>query len=80
MSEENKTKTFEEAMTRLEEIVRALEGGNVPLDESLVLFEEGISLVRFCNSRLEAAEQKVRLLTVAQDGTVGESDFETKQS
>ena len=50
--------TFEAAMTRLEEIVRALEGGNAPLDTSLALFEEGVSLVKFCNQKLDAAEQR----------------------
>ncbi len=60
MSEIN---TFEEALSQLEVIVNALESGNAPLDESLVLFEEGVRLVRFCNEKLDAAEQKVKILT-----------------
>ena len=48
--------TFEAAMARLEEIVRALEGGSAGLDASLGLFEEGISLVKLCNAKLEGAE------------------------
>lgn len=68
-------KTFEEALARLEEIVRALESGSVPLDQSLALFEEGTSLVKLCNQRLDDAEQKIRLLTKAPDGTMIESDF-----
>ena len=67
--------TFETAIARLEEIVRALEGGNAPLDESLSLFEEGVALVKLCNSRLDAAEQKVKLLTFGEDGSVTEVDM-----
>ena len=67
--------TFEAAMTRLEEIVRALEGGNAPLDTSLALFEEGASLVKFCNQKLDAAEQKVKILQRGEDGTLTETDM-----
>ena len=62
-------------MTRLEEIVRALEGGNAPLDTSLALFEEGVSLVKFCNQKLDAAEQKVKILQRGEDGTLTETDM-----
>ena len=65
--------TFEAAMARLEEIVRALEGGSAGLDASLGLFEEGISLV---NAKLEGAEQKVKLLAAGGDGTLVETDFD----
>ena len=67
--------TFEAAMARLEEIVHALEGGNAPLDQSLSMFEEGVALVKLCNSRLDAAEQKVKILTAAPDGTLCETDM-----
>lgn len=67
--------TFEAAMTRLEEIVRALEGGNAPLDTSLALFEEGVSLVKFCNQKLDTAEQKVKILQRGEDGTLTETDM-----
>ena len=56
------TMSFEAALKRLNEIVRHLEQGDMPLEDSLVLFEEGAGLVRLCNERLEAAEQKVRIL------------------
>ena len=72
---ENKERTFEEAMARLEEIVRALDGGSAGLDDSLGLFEEGISLVKLCNAKLEGAEQKVKLLAKGEDGTLSETDF-----
>lgn len=66
---------FEQSMTRLEEIVRTLESGSAPLDESLKLYEEGIALVRLCSSRLDEAEKKIKLLNVGSDGAVSETDF-----
>ena len=68
--------TFEVAIARLEEIVRALESGSAPLDKSLALFEEGVALVKLCNSRLDNAEQKVKILTTAPDGTLTEADMQ----
>lgn len=50
--------TYEKAYKRLEEIVEKLENGSVPLEESMKLFEEGTKLANFCNSKLNAAEQK----------------------
>lgn len=64
--------SFEAALTRLEETVRMLESGNVPLDDSLSLFEEGIALVKLCNSKLDAAEQKVVKLRIGSDGSFTE--------
>ena len=54
--------SFEDAMKRLEEIAGKLENGKATLDESLALYEEGIMLIRLCNEKLAAAEQKVRNL------------------
>lgn len=59
----NDTKTFEQAVERLEEIVKALEAGRAGLDETLRLYEEGIALVRECNEKLDGAEQKIKMLT-----------------
>lgn len=59
----NDTRTFEQAVERLEEIVRSLEAGKAGLDETLRLYEEGIALVRECNEKLDGAEQKIRTLT-----------------
>lgn len=67
--------SFEEAMARLEESVRLLEAGNVPLDRSLELFEEGIALVKLCNGKLDAAEQKVVKLRIDPDGSVSEEQM-----
>lgn len=77
MSESNTTTTpsFEQALARLEEIVRALEVGQTPLDGSLSLFEEGISLVKLCNRQLDEAEQKIKILQAAPDGSMTEADF-----
>ena len=54
--------TFESASARLEEIVKLLERGNTSLDESLKLYEEGVSLVRFCNDALDNAEKRIKIL------------------
>lgn len=54
---------FEEALNRLEEIVKSLESGSAPLDKSLELFEEGVGLVRECNKKLDSARQKITLLS-----------------
>ncbi len=54
--------TFEQALSRLEQIVKALEGGNVPLEDLIKLFDEGTSLVKLCTERLDKAEEKVKLL------------------
>ena len=75
MIEDKETMTFETALHRLEEIVHILEEGNSPLEESLSVFEEGIRLVKFCNEKLDTAEQKVKLLLLQDDGTVSAEDF-----
>lgn len=72
--------TFESAITRLEEIVRALEAGSEALDTSLSLFEEGIGLVKFCNSKLDNAEQKIKILVNSPDNTMKEEDFSGKEA
>ena len=71
----DKTLTFESASARLEEIVKMLEKGNLSLDESLSLYEEGVGLVRFCNSALENAERKIKVLTKGENGEMIEKDF-----
>lgn len=55
-------KTFEESITRLEEVVHLLEKGDAPLDSALSLFEEGTALIKVCSKMLDEAEQKVTLL------------------
>jgi exodeoxyribonuclease VII small subunit len=54
---------FEDALARLEEIVQNLEGGNLPLEESLALYEEGMRLSSICSKKLNEAELKIQVLT-----------------
>ena len=70
-----KSKTFEQAMERLNEIVSRLEKGEADLSESLALFKEGTELAEFCNRLLNEAEQKVTMLQVNESGEVAEVPF-----
>ncbi len=54
--------SFEESLTELESIVEKLENGQLPLDESLLLFDKGIKLVRECDTKLKSAQQKIERL------------------
>lgn len=72
---EKKEMSFEEMLRRLEEIVRALDSAQTPLDTSLSLFEEGAGLVRLCTEKLDEAQQKVTILTVSSDG-IKEAPFQ----
>ena len=74
MNEQNRS--FEQNMQRLEQIVRALERGDVPLEESLKLFQEGTGLVRDCGALLDDAEQQVKMIVPRADGTPSEEDFD----
>jgi len=67
---------FEDAMNKLEKIVSKLEEGDIPLEESLKLFEEGIRLSRFCNQKLDEAEKRVEILMKGKDGTLRPQPFE----
>lgn len=72
-------KTFEENMTRLEEIVTRLEKGDVPLSQSLSLFEEGTRLAAACRAELDQAEQQVVRLMKGPDGTPVETEFASEE-
>jgi len=61
-------KSFEEALERLEAIVSKLEEGGTTLDESVAAFKEGIELVKYCTSQLDAAEQSVKELVESEGG------------
>ena len=69
-------KTFEESMARLEQIVRAMERGDVALEESLKLFQEGTELVRSCQKLLDDAQLQVKKIMPAPDGSPVEEDFQ----
>lgn len=68
--------SFEDALKRLETIVRELESGDAPLDRSIALYEEGQKLRAHCESRLQAAEARIRELQIGPDGTpAGDKPF-----
>lgn len=67
--------SFEQAMKRLDEIVKDLEKGDVSLGDSMKLFEEGTALIRRCGGLLDAAEQQVLRLKKGPDGTPEELPF-----
>lgn len=69
-------RSFEEAIARLEEIVQRLETGNIALDESLNLFEEGIGLAKYCSERLDAAEGRLQVLMGFENGQPKLDEFE----
>ncbi len=69
---------FEEALKKLEKIVGDLEDGNIPLDESLEKYEEGIRLSKMCQKKLEAAKKKVEILLKSEDGTFELKPFDEK--
>ena len=70
-----KKQSFEESMVRLEQIVRAMERGDVALEESLKLFQEGTELVRSCQKLLDDAQMQVKTIMTAPDGSPVEEDF-----
>ena len=72
----NQQPDFEASMQRLSEIVSALDSGTEGLDRSLKLYEEGIKLVRTCTETLDRAEQKVKMLSLGENGNAVLTDFE----
>jgi len=67
---------FEEALKKLEKIVQELENGDLPLDEALEKYEEGIRLSKACAKKLEVARKKVEILLKAEDGSFELKDFD----
>ena len=74
MTKEDKQIHFEEAFNRLEKIVGNLESGDLSLEESMKLFEEGIGLTEACKTRLDDAEKKIQLLLKNSDGKLSLED------
>ena len=68
--------SFEQSMERLDAIVKQLEKGEAPLNESLALFEEGTALIASCGKMLDGAEQKVVMLKKGENGEPSEMPFE----
>lgn len=69
MSAEVAEMSFEDALRELEQVVGKLERGEVPLDESITLYERGAALKKRCEAKLKEAEEKVAKLTLDSDGT-----------
>ncbi len=76
MASKKQTLSFEQSLSRLEEIVRHLEKGDLPLNDSLALYEEGTGLIAACSKMLDEAEQKVVKLKKGPDRSPIETDFE----
>lgn len=74
-----KTKTFEEAISRLEEIVTLMEKGELSLDDTVKLYKEGVELASFCGGKLTDAKQQVTILSVGLDGQLSEEPFDIKE-
>jgi len=74
-----KPNEFEQAFAELEQIVKRLESEELPLDESLELFEKGISLSRFCNQKLEEIEKKIELILADAKGQPVAEPFEPEE-
>ena len=68
MSDPVESLSFEEALARLEEIVRLLERGEAPLDQSIDLYQEGDRLKRHCEARLKAAQARIEQIALGPDG------------
>jgi exodeoxyribonuclease VII small subunit len=79
MAARPKTNEFEKAFQQLEKIVQQLESENLPLDDSLQLFEEGIRLSRFCNQKLEEVEKKIELILADAKGQPRVEPFEGEE-
>lgn len=69
--------SIETAMERLENLVAEMESGQLPLDKLIGRYEEGVKLVRLCQEKLDAAEQKIQVITRNASGPSGLEDFPT---
>ena len=67
--------SFEAAMARLDKITEELSREGVELERALALYEEGVRIARFCNSKLEDTERKIKILQLSEDGELKEEDF-----
>jgi exodeoxyribonuclease VII small subunit len=71
-------KSFEDSMNELKEIVDKLQSGNLPLEESIKLFQEGTKLIAFSHKKLDQIQKKVKILVEDKDGELITKDFNTK--
>jgi len=80
MSSKVKEMNFEQALSRLEEVVKELEDGRLPLEKSLGLFEEGIRLSKICKVNLDAAEQRITMLIMDEKGGITQKQVDSLPS
>ena len=78
MNSDKDSKTFEEAMNELEEIVQKLEKGELPLEESIEYFQKGVELSRYCSKKLDEIERKITMLIEEENGNIKEEVFKVK--
>ena len=79
MTQESREPSFEEALSKLEQVVSRLEEGSVPLEEAIRLFEEGTAHSSLCQRLLDEADRKVEVLLRRQDGTVSVEEKEAER-
>jgi len=72
-------KTFEDAIRELKEIIQKLEGGNLPLEDSIKLFQEGTELISFSHKKLNEIRKKVEILVEDKDGEITFEEFEPEK-
>jgi exodeoxyribonuclease VII small subunit len=72
-------KKFEKSIEELKEIIEKLESGNIPLEDSLSLFEKGVKILNSANKKLSQMEKKVEILIENSDGKIKREDFETNE-
>ncbi len=70
---------FEDAIKRLEEIVKQMEGGELSLEESIKVFQEGMELAGYCNKKLDEAETKINVIAKGLQGEMIEEDFTPRE-
>lgn len=75
MTDKNRKLDFEKALEDLEKIVEAMENGELTLDQALKKYEEGVGLVRACQSKLTETEKKIEILTKTLDGALQKEAF-----
>jgi exodeoxyribonuclease VII small subunit len=72
--------TFEEALKELENIVKKLESGDLPLEQALKTYEEGIQLVKLCSGKLDETEKRIQVLMQDRNGEITEIPFSEKDT
>lgn len=72
--------SFEEALADLETIVRSLEKGDIPLDDSITSYERGIALKTHCQTKLKDAQEKIEKISLAPDGSITTAPFDAPPS